>query len=143
MSYLLDVNFLIAVIDEDHVYHDFAKRWFKDKAIKGWATCPITENGVLRILSNPSYGLPDLEPGAIALYLQRLKEMFIQHIFIADDYSILDGTIDLESLIHHKQLTDAYLIGLAYRHKLKFVTFDRKIKRVYLPDKNADVIERL
>ena len=55
---LLDVNVLVALFDPDHVHHDLAHDWFADHRSRGWATCPITENGVIRVLANPAYGSP-------------------------------------------------------------------------------------
>jgi predicted nucleic acid-binding protein len=54
-GYLLDVNVLIALFDPSHVHHDAAHGWFSNSRSKGWATCPLTENAVVRILSSPSY----------------------------------------------------------------------------------------
>jgi predicted nucleic acid-binding protein len=52
---LLDINVLVALFDADHVHHDFAHDWFTDHHERGWATCPITENGFIRVVSNPKY----------------------------------------------------------------------------------------
>ena len=62
---LLDVNVLIALFDQEHVHHELSHDWFSDNRRDGWATCPVTENGFLRVLSNPAYSsalhrLPDL-----------------------------------------------------------------------------------
>ena len=52
IRFLLDINVLIALIDPAHVQHDRAHRWFAGRGQKAWATCPLTENGVLRIVGN-------------------------------------------------------------------------------------------
>ena len=55
MRYLLDVNVLIALIDRYHIYHDLAHTWLAKNGPDGWATCAITENGLVRIVSNKNY----------------------------------------------------------------------------------------
>ena len=49
MRSLLDVNVLIALLDAEHVHHDAAREWMRENIRHGWATCPITQNGCLRI----------------------------------------------------------------------------------------------
>jgi len=55
MIALLDVNVLVALFDPNHTLHEPAHRWFETERESGWATCPITENGLVRVLSNPKY----------------------------------------------------------------------------------------
>ena len=73
--------------------------------------CPITENGFIRILSNPSY--PGLS-GSVSLATVLLGKLTRHkgHDFWPDEYSIVDGTVDLKRLVGHKQITDLYLLGL-------------------------------
>src|SRR5436190_3551254 len=52
---ILDVNVIIALLDPDHAFHEQAHEWWAANEKSGWASCPITENGVVRIMSNPSY----------------------------------------------------------------------------------------
>ena len=122
---LLDVNFLIALFDPDHVHHEPAHAWFGDHRSSGWATCPLTENGVVRILSNPAYG-PNVErPGEIARRLASFRRSG-HHAFWPDDVSLCDS--ELFSLaVGHRHLTDAYLLGLAVRRGGRLATFDRSI----------------
>ena len=68
---LLDVNVLVALFDPDHVHHDLAHDWFAGQAAAGWATCPVTENGYLRVLANPVYGTPMARPEALLRHLRR------------------------------------------------------------------------
>lgn len=125
--YLLDVNVLIALTDPLHLNHDDAHGWFSQNDYQGWATCPLTENAFVRILSNPSYPNLSLRPAEAAKHLKSMIENKY-HYFISDDTSILDDKIfDLNFLTGSKQTTDIFLLGLAYQHKLKLVTFDRKI----------------
>ena len=127
MRRLLDINLLIALCDPNHVDHHRVAGWFEEIGGKVWASCPITENGFLRILSSPNY--PGL-PGSLSAAKRLLKKLHRQegHEFWADDYSIVDGTVDLGQLISgHKQITDLYLLGLAARRKGKFSSLDRHI----------------
>ncbi len=55
MTALLDVNVLVALFDPMHAHHEAAHEWFAENRRDGWATCPLTENGLVRILSNPKY----------------------------------------------------------------------------------------
>ena len=124
---LLDVNVLVALFDPDHVHHDTAHDWFADSHGDGWATCPITENGVVRILSNLRYS-PTAEPSArIVMRLRGMCESR-HHLFWADDVSLRDVHRFAETApISHRQVTDAYLLGLAKQHGGRLATFDRTI----------------
>jgi uncharacterized protein len=124
MRALLDVNVLVALLDSDHSLHATAMTWFAKHAHIGWATCPITQNGCLRIMSHSSY----TNPVSISLVAERLQAATSNavHKFWADDISALDPTaIDLSRVHGPKQLTDVYLLALAVHHKGRLVTFDR------------------
>jgi uncharacterized protein len=123
---LLDVNVLIALFDPDHVSHEPAMAWFAKHAKEGWASCPLTQNGCVRIMSSPSY--PNPQP--VQALVKRLAEACVEHIheFWADEPSLLDSAIFDPTRIHGpRQITDAYLLGLAVRHDGRFVTFDGRI----------------
>ncbi len=120
---LLDVNVLLALLDSDHVDHRRATDWLDDEIAAGWASCPITENGFVRILSQPSYPSPVSPTEAIEL-LDRAREGG-HHTFWPCDVSILDAPIVDRTRLHGpRQVTDAYLIALAAVHDGRFVTFD-------------------
>jgi len=126
MRALLDVNVLIALLDASHAHHDAATKWIGKNIESGWASCPITQNGTIRILSQPAYpnSVSTVEAAA------RLREAVstIYHEFWADDVSMLDdGTFNWSVLLNARQLTDAYLLSLAVKNKGCFVTFDRGI----------------
>ena len=126
MLSLLDVNVLIALLDENHVHHPDATDWFADHVDQGWASCPITQNGCLRIVSHPRYpnGLD------VADAISRLKAAVATpyHRFIPDDISLLDdNVVDRRHLLGHRQLTDAYLLALAVAHEARLVTFDKSV----------------
>ena len=120
---LLDVNVLIALLDADHLHHTRAAAWLAENIKSGWASCAITQNGCVRIMSQPGY--PNALPAAGVA--QRLREATLaeHHLFVPGDVSLLDEQhFDADQLLGHRQVTDAYLLGLAVRHGLRFVTFD-------------------
>jgi uncharacterized protein len=123
---LLDINVLIALCDPNHIDHQRVAVWFEEIGGEAWVSCPITENGFIRILSNPNY--PGL-CGSVFVATKLLQGFRRQkgHEFWADDYSIVDGTIDLSRLAGHKQITDLYLLGLAARRKARFASVDRLV----------------
>ncbi|MDP6580871.1 MAG: VapC toxin family PIN domain ribonuclease [Vicinamibacterales bacterium] len=124
---LLDVNILVALFDPDHVHHDLAHDWFADNRRHGWATCPVTENGFVRVLSNPAFG------SAVA----RAPELFGRlgkfcrgkdHQFWPDAVTLRDETRFRQTMLSgHRQLTDIYLLGLARAQSGRLATFDRTI----------------
>ena len=126
MRALLDINVLIALLDQDHSMHGRAGGWFAANARDGWASCPITQNGCVRIMSHPSY--PNaLRVGAI---MERLGEAIATapHQFWPDDVSLLDSCVADRTRIHGpRQVTDLYLLALAVRHRGCFVSFDPSI----------------
>ena len=122
---LLDVNVLIALVDPQHEMHDAAHAWFEANSSHGWATCPITENGCLRILAKLYTSLRIPLP-KIAEMLQLMRSLEGHH-FWPDSHSILEpGRFDL-SEIKPKTLTDAYLLDIACSNGGRLVTFDRSI----------------
>ncbi len=122
---LLDVNVLIALFDPDHVHHDAAHAWFGTQRVSGWATCPLTENAVVRILSNPAYGASTTQPIELAGRLAAFRASG-HHTFWPDDLSLCDTTV-FDLAVGHRQLTDVYLLGLAVAHGGFLATFDRSI----------------
>lgn len=126
MRALLDVNVLIALLDAGHAHHARATDWLVKEIHHGWASCPLTQNGCLRIMSQPAYPSP-LPVAAVAHRLGQATA-HPSHAFLPDDYSMLDGlTVDWSQVLGHRQITDSYLLGLAVRHGCRFVTFDERI----------------
>ena len=128
MRALLDVNVLIALLDGDHSLHVRATKWFAGQAERGWASCPITQNGCARIMSHPNY--PNAVP--VRAVIERLGEASASgfHEFWADDVSLLDTRVANSARIHGaRQITDVYLLALAVRHGGQFVTFDTTVSR--------------
>lgn len=124
---LLDVNVLVALFDPDHVHHDTAHDWFADSRGRGWATCPLTENGVVRILSNLSYS-PAAEPPARIVDRLRAFCASGDHVFWEDDISLREASrFVADASISHRKITDIYLLGLARRYGGRLASFDRTI----------------
>ena len=126
MRSLLDVNVLIALLDADHSLHARASEWFAGHAKGGWASCPITQNGCVRIMSHPGY--PKSLP--VRAIVGRLSEAGTGpfHEFWPDEVSLLDRSVVEPARIHGpRQLTDVYLLALATRRAGRFVTFDASI----------------
>ena len=129
MTYLLDVNVLIALIDPAHRHYSAAHDWFSSTGRHSWATCPIVENGVVRILGNPRYPFPLVQssPAGVARILGELRAA-PGHVFWADEISLLDpAVIDLGQLLHSLQVTDTYLLALAVSKGGKLATFDGRL----------------
>ncbi len=126
MRALLDVNVLIALLDANHVHHHAASAWLGANIDAGWASCPLTQNGCLRILSQPRY--PNAVPLADAASRLADATAFPAHAFWPDDLSLLTpGCADWTRLFTGSQLTDAYLLALAVRHGGRLVSFDRAV----------------
>ena len=126
MRALLDVNVLIALLDPDHISHKAAMGWFDKHALEGWASCPITQNGCIRVMSNANY--PNALP--VQAVVKHLADACAQdvHLFWSDEISLLDEEVfDSTRILGPRQLTDIYLLGLAVVHEGRFVTFDSKV----------------
>ena len=139
---LLDVNVLIALIDPAHEFHTAAHAWFQRNRQHGWATCPITENGCLRILSKPGYPFLGLTVPMVGDILARLVELE-GHRFWPDAVSILEpNRFDLAGA-DPKNLTDLYLLRLATSRGGRLITFDRTIRREWVIGSGPDDLEVL
>jgi toxin-antitoxin system PIN domain toxin len=123
---LLDVNVLVALFDPDHVHHETAHRWFGKHRTQGWATCPVTENGVVRILSTPAYADPPEMPENVIVRLQKFCASG-HHEFWPADFSIRDLRSVSGHALANKQITDVYLLALARNRNGRLATFDRSI----------------
>ena len=126
MADLYDVNVLLALFDEEHEKHDSVNAWFDRNLGQGWASCPLTQNGYLRIRSRPSYPRPLSLAEAYAQLADATSAL--NHQFIADDISLLDDTlVRFRGLAGPGQLTDVYLLALAVTHDMRLVTLDKRI----------------
>ncbi|WP_313230323.1 TA system VapC family ribonuclease toxin [Stenotrophomonas acidaminiphila] len=126
MRALLDVNVLIALHDSDHVHHHPASAWLRTHIAHGWASCPLTQNGCLRIMSQPGYAKPQPLGSLVSMLARSTSTPF--HAFWPDAFSVLDPTHFQHAYIHSpRQLTDLYLLALAVHHGGRLVTFNRHI----------------
>ena len=124
-TYLLDVNILLALSDPMHIHHEAAHVWFSEKGDPAWATCPITENGFLRVASHPNYPNRPGDVPAVLAILQQLCEAR-GHQYWTEDVSILD-MLKPHAIVTHAQITDVYLLGLAVHKGGKLATLDQRI----------------
>ena len=138
--FLLDVNVLIALVDPHHVHHDAAHAWFADRGRSAWATCPITENGFVRVLSQPNYpNRPGDAPAALTILRQWCATP--EHRFWPDDVTLRD-LVDSGTIFTSVHVTDVYLLGLAVRNGGRLATFDRRIP-ISTIHGAADALERI
>ncbi|MDN2581276.1 TA system VapC family ribonuclease toxin [Aquibium sp. ELW1220] len=126
MRSLLDVNVLLALFDPIHVHHEKAHRWWAGNADAGWATCPLTQTGFLRIISNPSYPSPITLLDAHSILFRQPRAS--GHAFWTADISFSDpARFDFSFVRSPKQLTDIYLLALAVSNSGRLVTFDARV----------------
>ena len=131
--YLLDVNVLIALVDPAHVQHDGVHEWFGRVGRKAFATCPITENGLLRIVGHPKYPNSPGPPSAVNSALQAIRAL-PGHAFWPDSISLADGALaDASLLSSHSRVTDSYLLALACANKGQLATLDHKLATEVVP----------
>lgn len=126
MPTLLDVNVLIALLEPAHIHHQAAHRWFSNGGEDAWASCPITQNGFVRIVSQARYPYR-LEP---ALAAETLAGLIGRpgHRFWPDSISLLDSHICDPSKLHaSRHVTDSYLLALAVANGGRLATFDAKL----------------
>lgn len=126
MRALLDVNVMVALLDQGHLHHGAASAWMVRNAKSGWASCPLTQNGCLRILSLSSY--PNAQPTAVVA--DRLGEAMNTpfHEFWPDAISLLEpDLLRWDRILTSRQITDTYLLALAASRNARLVTFDKGI----------------
>lgn len=130
-AHLLDVNVVIALIDPAHLHHERAHRWFAGRGGATWHTCPIVQNGVVRVVSNPRY--PNSQPAPIVLASLASLVARPGHVFLPDSVTLLDGSVHTERLLASTQVTDTYLLHLAASHDVQLATFDTRIVTTAVP----------
>jgi uncharacterized protein len=143
---LLDVNVLISLLDSAHVHHEASVKWFQaGAATQGWASCPTTENGFIRVVSNVSYPNLRLTPGMAAESLSRFKAGFRDiYQFWPDEVSLTDtGLFHLAPLTGHRQTTDTYLAGLTFHKRGRLATLDGGIAWRAVRNATAELIEKI
>ncbi len=136
-AYLLDTNLLIALLWPSHAQHDVAVKWFVRRRSHGWATCPFTQAGFVRIVSNPAFSRDAVQPRE-ATHVLSANTAAKDHTFWADDLAFADAVAFAGlRLIGHQQVTDAYLLGLAIRRGGVLATLDQGINAL-LERRSAD-----
>ncbi len=131
---LLDINLLIALAWPSHIHHQPAHAWFAANSKFGWATCPITQCGFVRISSNPKIIAEAASPKTALATLCDIVALE-NHIFWPDSVAMSEsGEVPTHLLIGHRQVTDAYLLGLAKSNNGKLATLDKKISSLLPPD---------
>ncbi len=138
--FLLDINVLIALTDPMHVHHELAHRWFSETGQEAWATCPLTQNGFIRIASHPNFPNRPGDLPAVIFVLHQLCETPGHH-FWPDDIGILD-MLQPDAIVTHAQITDIYLLGLAVHKNGKLATLDHRIPAEAVPG-GMDALERI
>jgi toxin-antitoxin system PIN domain toxin len=124
---LLDVNVLVASAWPSHVHYDLAQRWLAENAGEGWATCPITQCGFVRISSNPRLSLLTVTLRDALRFLREMTDR-PDHIFWPDSVTpCAEGLVPMDRIVGHRQVTDAYLLALAAHNGGRLVTLDRGI----------------
>lgn len=127
MTFLLDVNVLIALIDPTHVGHDTVHQWFAATGAASWATCPLTENGVIRIVGHPKYPNSAGSPATVVPIVARLCTL-PGHVFWPDDLSLIQsGIVDAARIATPAQVSDTYLLALAVANGGRLATLDRRL----------------
>jgi toxin-antitoxin system PIN domain toxin len=127
VTFLLDVNVLIALIDPGHVGHDAAHAWFEREGRNDWATCPITQNSVVRIVGHPRYPNTTGSPAEAAEIVRKLCALEGHSFWPVDVNLFGDDGLDPSEIRTPAQVTDSYLLALAAARGGKLATFDRKL----------------
>jgi uncharacterized protein len=121
------VNVLVALAWPNHVHHAAALAWFRGIRDEGWATCPLTESGFVRVSCHQ--GVPDARRPAEAIALLQRIRAVAGHVFWADEVSPADDPAGVFArLVGHRQVTDAHLLTLAHLRGGVLATFDRGIR---------------
>jgi uncharacterized protein len=126
-TFLLDVNILIALVDPAHIQHDQAHDWFSRVGHKAFATCPLTENALVRIVGHPKYPNSPGPPSVVVQSLAAIRRL-PGHKFWPDKISIADDEFFASALLSsHSRVTDSYLLALAHAHGGRLATMDQRL----------------
>ena len=124
---LLDVNLLVALFFADHIHHELAHDWFAGHRRQGWATCPITENGLVRVACQQPSAEAVLRPADVVDAFRRFCGDKHHHAW-TDAVHLTDESLFAPEFIRGAaQITDVFLLGLARKHGGYLATFDRGI----------------
>lgn len=127
-GYLLDVNVLVALTDRNHVHHAVVTKWFDGNKNEKWGTCPLTEGGFLRVVTNPAIGALTIEE-ATEILIRLAKQT--RYIFWPITQSWVEVASQFEGRVFgHQQVTDACLLGLAIKEGVVLVTLDKAVRHL-------------
>jgi uncharacterized protein len=130
--WLLDTNVLIALLWPAHEFHELAQEWFRRNQRAGWATCPLTQSGFIRVVSNPAFSRDAVSTAEAA---ERLSTNLSspQHRFLPGSISFAQAVKPFVArLCGHQQVTDAYLLGLAMHYEVRLATYDQSVPALAL-----------
>lgn len=131
---LLDTNLLIALLWPSHEQHELAVKWFNRHRAKGWATCPMTQAGFVRIVSNPAFSRDAVQPRE-AVHVLSANTAAKDHTFWSDEFPVAEAvSFTGIRLMGHQQVTDACLLGLAIRRGGVLATLDLRIAALTEPN---------
>jgi toxin-antitoxin system PIN domain toxin len=126
-GFLLDVNVIVALLDQTHAHHARARTWFEQNAIDDWLTCPTVENGVIRVMSGTSYSSANFSPERVMFSLRALCDVG-NHRFVADSARLLDqARVEASRVQTSRQVTDSYLLLIAVTHDASLATLDTRL----------------
>jgi toxin-antitoxin system PIN domain toxin len=125
--FLLDVNVLLALAWPRHAAHRTASDWFARNSERGWATCPLTESGFVRIISNPAFSPAGPNPNQAARILEANCRHPAHKFWPADLSWRETATLFGSRIIGHRQVSDAYLLALAIHRGGSLATLDRAV----------------
>lgn len=123
---LPDLNVLIALTWPNHVHHALTQRWFSRQAGAPWYTCDVTQQGFIRLSSNPSVVKSERSPRE-ALTVLRSLVSHPDHQYLDKTWEMANATIPESLLYGYRQVTDCYLVGLAFFNDLRLATLDRRL----------------
>lgn len=130
---LLDTNLLIALLWPSHERHELAVKWFTRHRARGWATCPITQAGFVRIVSNPAFSRDAVQPRE-AVQVLSANCAAKDHAFWPEELPFAEAVAFAGArLLGHQQVTDAYLLGLAIHRGGVLATLDQRIAALLEP----------
>ena len=132
-GYLLDTNLLIALLWPSHERHELAVKWFTRHRARSWATCPFTQAGFVRIVSNPAFSRDAVQPRE-AIQALSANTAAKDHVFWPDELPFAEAVaFGGVRLMGHQQVTDAYLLGLAIQRGGVLATLDERIGALTAP----------
>ncbi len=123
--YSLDVNVFVALLAENHIHHQLVTEWFNASPSLQWAICPFTEAGFLRNATAPRPGQITMSE-ATAVLARMAEHPGYHYLPISAEWHTLCSPF-FRRLYGTKQVTDAYLLGLAVSEGLTLVTLDKAV----------------